>query len=73
MVRVLKLCVVRVSLCCGVCGFVFVRCGCVRVSMCLCVLFAACCAMLYGLPLVVAVLCSRVLLNMYVLCVACVF
>ena len=63
-----SVCCVRISLCGGVCVFVSVRCVCVRVSMCLCVLFAACCAMLYGLPWVLVVSCSRGLLNMCVIC-----
>ena len=63
-----SVCSVRISLCGGVCGFVSARCVCVRVSMCSCVLFADCCAMLYGLPLVLVVSCSSGLLNMCVLC-----
>ena len=69
-VRVLNLCVLFVFHCVVVCAcFVSVRCVRVRVSMCLCVLFAACCAMLYGLHLAPAALCSHGLLNMCVLCV----
>ena len=64
-----SVCVVRMSLCGGVCGVVSLRCVCVRVSMGLCVLLAACCAMLYGFPLLIVASCSRVLLNMCVLCV----
>ena len=69
-VRVFNLCVLYVfSLCGVVCGFLCVRCVRVRSSMCLCVLFVACCAMLYGLPLMLVVLCSCVLLKMCRHCV----
>ena len=68
-VRVLNLCVVCISLCGVVCGFLCVRCVCVRVSMGLCGLFVASCAMLFGLPLTIAVLGSCVLLVMCRLCV----
>ena len=64
-----SMCFVCISMCGGVCGFVSVRCVCVHDSMCLCVLFVACRAMLNNLPLVPVVLCSRVLFKMCVLCV----
>ena len=59
-VRVLNLCVVCISLCGVVCGFQCARCVCVRVSMGLLGLFVACCAVLFGLPLMLVVLCSCV-------------
>ena len=73
------MCYVCSSLCGGVYGCVSVPCVCVRVSMC--VLFVACCAVLYGLPLVLVVLCSCVLFKMcvrsvcdvFVSCCICVF
>ena len=68
-VRVLILCLVCISLRGVVCGFLCVRCVCVRVSMGMCVLFVACCAMLYVSPLLLVVLCSCVLLEMCRLCV----
>ena len=46
-----SVCFVCILLCGVVCGFLCVRCVCVRVSMCSCVLFVACSAMLYGLLL----------------------
>ena len=67
--HVKSVCFVCVSLRGVVCGFLCVRCVCVRVSMYLCVLFVACCAMLYGLPLVFVVLCSCACLKMCRLCV----
>ena len=68
-VRVLSMCVLFVYDCVVLRGFLCVRCVCVRVSMCLCVSFVACCAMLYRLPLMRVVLCSCVLLEMCRLCV----
>ena len=62
-------CFVCILLCGVVCGLQCVRCGCVRAPVCLCVLFVACCAMVYGLPLMRVVLCSCVLLKRCKLCV----
>ena len=54
-VRVLILCLVCISLRGVVCGFLCVRCVCVRVSMGLCGLCVACFAVLFGLPLMLVV------------------
>ena len=68
-VRVLNLRVLFVCHCVVLCVVFCVRGVCVRVSMYLCVLFVACCAMLYVLPLMIAVLCSCAFLNMCRRCV----
>ena len=57
------------SLCGVVYGVLCGRCVCVRFSMYVCVLFAACCAMLYGLHSMPVVLCSCACLNMCKPCV----
>ena len=64
-----SVCFVCMSLCGVVYGFLCVRCVCVRVSMGSYVLFVACCAMLYGLPLMRVVLRSCACLDMCGLCV----
>ena len=69
---VTAVCFVCISLCGVVCGLLCVRCVCVRVSTWLCVVFVACCALLYGLHLMLAVLCSCVLLDMCRLWVRCI-
>ena len=64
-----SVCFVCVLLCSVVYGYLCVRCVCVHGSMYVRLLFAACYAMLYGLPLTLVVLCSCALLKMCRLCV----